>query len=127
MPKVATMQEVCLILNPIYNSEIENAIELLLRMGYLLLQHELKQLDQEQVDLLLGNKFGFDSEDGYVVMENVVETPVHILHLSRVAGDREVRELFKQSDLQTEDLYRATMIQAPFKPQHIPLLFFFMD
>ena len=53
--------------------------------------------------------------------------PVHCFHLAKVAGDREVRELFRQSDLQFEDLVCLSDWQPPFKPGQIPFLFFFMD
>lgn len=38
-----------------------------------------------------------------------------------------MRELYKQSDLQFEDLYFMTDWRPPLKPSQIPYLFFFMD
>ena len=52
---------------------------------------------------------------------------MHIFHLTKIAGDKEVRELFRQSDLQFEDLWMPTKWPAPLKPIQIPYLFFFLD
>lgn len=38
-----------------------------------------------------------------------------------------MRALFKQSDLQYEDLYSMTQFTPPLKPAQIPFMFFFMD
>ena len=38
-----------------------------------------------------------------------------------------MRERYRQSDLEFEDLYMATDFPKPLKPIHIPYLFLFMD
>ena len=48
-PSIATIQEVCLILNPIYNDKLEAAFEVLVRNNYKILQHKLVQLNEPQV------------------------------------------------------------------------------
>jgi hypothetical protein len=96
-PSLASIQEVCLILNPIYNDQIENAMEVLVRANFVILQHEYKQLSDIQADDIFGPKYGF--EEGALIIENVKTSPVHCFHLAKLAGDTEMRELFRQSDL----------------------------
>lgn len=43
-PQIGGIQEVCLILNPIYNDHIDAAMEVLIRGSYMILQHEITQL-----------------------------------------------------------------------------------
>lgn len=52
---------------------------------------------------------------------------MHCFHLAKIAGDREIRELYRQSDLQYEDLLYTSEWSPPLKPIQIPYIFFFMD
>ena len=124
-PTLGNIQEVCLILNPIYNSQIEAAIEVLVRADYKILQYDRRRLTDLQATDLIGEKFGY--EDGQPLIENLRQNEVHCFHLAKLAGDREMRELFRQSDLQYEDLVYPTNWGIPLKPVQIPYLFFFMD
>ena len=62
-----------------------------------------------------------------LIAENFKDMPVHCFHLAKIAGDREIRELYRQSDLQFEDMICFTEWNPPLKPIQIPYLFFFMD
>ena len=57
-PSIATIQEVCLILNPIYNEKLEAAFEVLIRNNFMILQHSHKELNATQVESLFGQKYG---------------------------------------------------------------------
>ena len=69
-PSLASIQEVCLILNPIYNDQIENAMEVLVRANFVILQHEYKQLSDMQADDIFGPKYGF--EEGALIIESLL-------------------------------------------------------
>lgn len=75
---------------------------------------------------LIGSKFGYDN-DGAELINIAKREVVHCFHLAKLAGDREIRELYRQSDLQYEDLIYATNWGNQFKPIQIPYLFYFMD
>ena len=47
--------------------------------------------------------------------------------MTKIAGDREVRELYRQSDLRFEDLWLETRWPLPLRPGALPFLFFFLD
>ena len=61
------------------------------------------------------------------IIDKLLVSDVHIFHLSKIAGDREMRERYRQSDLEFDDLLMATPFPKPLKPSHIPYMFFFMD
>ena len=48
-PSIASIQEVVLILNPIYNSIVDDAFELILRAGFSILMHKYTTFDEEDV------------------------------------------------------------------------------
>ena len=124
-PALGNIQEVCLILNPIYNKVIDAAIEVLVRADFKILQYQKRRLTELQATDLVGFKFSF--EDGQHLVYNLRSEEVHCFHLAKLAADREVREMFRQSDLQFEDLLMPTDFGTPLKPVDIPYLFFFMD
>ncbi len=49
MPEVAIVEEVILILNPLYGAYIESAEKLLFRMGFKTLNHKVLNLDETLV------------------------------------------------------------------------------
>ena len=61
-PALGNIQEVCLILNPIYNKVIDAAIEVLVRADFKILQYQKRRLTELQATDLVGFKFSF--EDG---------------------------------------------------------------
>ena len=61
-PSIATIQEVCLILNPIYNNMLEAAFEVLIRNNYTILQHRQVQLNEAQVLQLFDHKYGTQAD-----------------------------------------------------------------
>lgn len=125
-PAIANIQEVCLILNPIYNNRLEAAFEVLVRANFMILQHTTRELEEQYWFDLFQHKLGA-ALDLAPVLDNLRGAPVHIFHLAKIAADREIRAMYQQSDLQFEDLYCVTNWPAPFKPMQIPHLFFFMD
>jgi len=123
-PQIASIQEVCLILNPMYNENIDAAFEVLVRSNFTILQHSVQQLTELQAEKLTRPKYVDHCEP---VVDVLVSAPVNVFHLAKIAGDREMRALFHQSDLEYEDLFCPTMWPLPYKPHQIPYLFFFMD
>lgn len=96
-PQVARLEEVCLVLNPIYNQLYEAAFECLLRAGFVIVNHGFKQLDQETANNLFAGKYtcmGMGS-DGSRLLSYLASKEVHIFHLTKIAADRELRALYK--------------------------------
>jgi hypothetical protein len=52
MPEIATIEEVVVILNPIYSNYYEAAKKLLERMGFMTIQHKLVHLSVEDAEAL---------------------------------------------------------------------------
>ena len=96
-PSLGNIQEVVLLLNPIYNHMVEHAIEVLIRASFVILMHEVKELKDFQAEDLIGVKYGYP--DCHPILDNFKGEPVHCFHLAKIAGDREIRELYRQSDL----------------------------
>jgi hypothetical protein len=48
-------------------------------------------------------------------------------HLTKIAAEREVRQLFHDAQLELDDVFMAKVKSTPFKPAHLPFLFVFMD
>lgn len=115
------------LLNPLYNEIVDDCFELIIRSGFQIIKHVCLNMTQEVADDMFADKFGFDFLDGYKIMELMDKEDVHLFHLTKIAADREVRELYKESDLQFEDLIYATEWAKPLKPTQIPYLFFFLD
>ena len=124
-PSLGNIQEVILLLNPMYNAIVEHAIEVLIRASFTILAHEFKEIKDFQAEDLFAAKYGPD--DARLILENFSDQPVHCFHLAKIAGDREIRELYRQSDLQFEDMIYFKEWNPPLKPIEIPYLFFFMD
>jgi len=96
-PQVARLEEVCLVLNPIYNQLYEAAFECLLRAGFVIVNHGFKQLEQETANNLFAGKYtcmGMGS-DGSRLLSYLASKEVHIFHLTKIAADRELRALYK--------------------------------
>ena len=55
------------------------------------------------------------------------EQQTHVFHLTKIAADREIRCLFKDSSLTFEDFFELQISEPPFKPKHLPYMFMFMD
>lgn len=89
-------------------------MEVLIRASYSILGHEVKNLTEQQARDLVGYKFGL--EEAEPIVENMRLYPVHCFHLAKIAGDREMRELFRQSDRQFEDLFCISDHSPPLKP-----------
>ena len=45
-PSLASIQEICLILNPMYEEQLDSAIEVLIRANFVILQHSEKELTE---------------------------------------------------------------------------------
>lgn len=56
MPETATIEEVVLILNPLYNNHLDSAVELLLRMGFHVLEQRAAVLDSKDIGELFKDK-----------------------------------------------------------------------
>jgi hypothetical protein len=64
---------------------------------------------------------------GEKLVEFLGDTQVYMWHLGKISGDREIRQLFKDSQIEYEDLFQLKIRNTPFKPSHFPYLFLFMD
>jgi hypothetical protein len=52
---------------------------------------------------------------------------VNMWHLSKISGDREIRQNFKDAQIELDDIFRLKVKTTPFKPCHLPFIFVFMD
>jgi hypothetical protein len=52
---------------------------------------------------------------------------ITIFHVTKIAGDKEVRNTIQDSGITLDDCLHKTAGRPPYKPKHIPYLFFFMD
>ena len=56
-PSIASIQEVVMVLNPIYNSIINDAFELILRSGFNILMHQYVDIKDLDLISMFGGKF----------------------------------------------------------------------
>ena len=100
MPEVAIVEEVILILNPIYGLYKEAAEKLLVRMGFKVLANKQVTLDEEVVNSLFKESNGSQNDSiNSTGSNNVTEklskylkgSIVDVWHLTKLSGDREVR------------------------------------
>lgn len=63
-PRVAQLEELILILHPLYNDRLGAAEELLVRMQYRFVKTVAPVLNSEQVERLLEDKYGGDTPEG---------------------------------------------------------------
>ena len=95
-PQIASIQEVVFVLNPIYNEIVDDAFELILRAGFSMLMHKFVAFYEDEVHKLFGDKFNPDvNEQVRELQASLCGQHMHIFHLTKIAGDREVRELFR--------------------------------
>ena len=126
-PECAALQEVVLVLNPMYNDILDDAFELIVRQGFQILRHEQKLLSSDEVKELFQAKVNFNTSDGLRFLETMTLGGAHIFHLVKKAGDMEMRYLYRISDLQFEDLILPTSFGRPLKPIYFPNIFLFLD
>lgn len=128
-PTVAQMEDVILILNPMYNYEyVDAAFELLLRSGFSILKHQFVEADEALVEALFLEKYGTEYEECFKLYHRLLGcNGLHVFHLAKVAADRECREAFIQSSLVLSDLYTDRQLKQPLQPPDMPYLFFFLD
>lgn len=119
-----------MILNPLYPSQRIAAEELLVRMQYKFIKFKRVTLSAEEANSLLSDKYG-NTEDGKRLIGRFENREVDMYHLTKLAGEREIRALFARSDVILEDyLFRNASIteaKGAFLPSSLPFLFFYMD
>src|SRR5437016_861094 len=96
VPETATIEEVVLILNPLYNNFLESATKLLLRMGFKVMEHKFNVFRDAMVKDIFKEKIANWGGDMRLV-EMLSNTHVHCWHLSKISADREVRQTFIES------------------------------
>jgi len=131
-PRVAQLEELVLVLNPLYADHRAAAEELLVRMQYRFVNKTRQTLDHDGATGLLEDRFDPQSREGKRLIQCFTEAEeVHLYHLSKVAGDREVRAIFGQTEATVEDhLYPSGVITnagGPLLPRCMPYLFLLMD
>ena len=93
MPETATIEEIVLILNPLYNNHLESAQKLLDRMGFKTLQHKFVSISSEQAKEVFKEKINQWNGDNKL-LEMLSNTTVHCWHLTKISADREIRQTF---------------------------------
>ena len=131
-PQVAAVEEIVLVLNPLYNDRLAEAEALLVRMQYLFVQRAKRVLRADEAERLLSDKFGGDTlAEGPRLIRAFTGREVHLFHLSKIAADREARALFARSGAVLEDhVYASTVVteaSSPLLPACLPFLFLYMD
>jgi hypothetical protein len=130
-PKVSAVEEIILVLNPLYNDRVQEASALLVRMQYLFVKTARKQLERAEAEQLLGDR---DAESampqGSRLIEHFTCAEVHLFHVSKVAAAREARALFARGGVLLEEHLerRAEVADAvsPLLPDSMPHLFLLM-
>lgn len=88
-------------------------------------------MDYDQARHLLEDKFNPDDSEGKRVMKQFSGKEVHIFHLAKVAGIRELKSIFQSTEASLSDhISNSTFItdyDGSFLPSCIPYLFLFMD
>lgn len=91
-PQIANIEEIILVLNPIYNDLIADSFELLVRMGFNILKHKQIQFKNENdIIEIFGEKIDMNSSDGKIFISQMTCDECHVFHLMKTAGDKEVR------------------------------------
>ena len=57
----------------------------------------------------------------------LLDETVHLWHLTKISGDREIRAIYKEAQIDFEDYFTLKVKNGPYKPMHLPYLFIFMD
>jgi len=100
MPEVAVIEEVILVLNPIYTSKLEAADTLLQRMGFRVVNKKNLSLSAEEAKELFKEKSEAESLHvsssmsglgGEKLAAFLTDTSLWAWHLTKISGDREVR------------------------------------
>jgi hypothetical protein len=93
-PRLAQLEELVLVLNPLYAVKEVDAEELLVRMQYRFVNKTRVTLDTEKARTLLEDKFPRDSPESAQIIDAFANKEVNIYHLSKVAANKEVRAIF---------------------------------
>ncbi|CDW75782.1 UNKNOWN [Stylonychia lemnae] len=149
MPEVASIEESVLLLNPLYNTQYEHAVKLLERMNFLIIRQKFINFQAQDVEDIYRDKLSQKYKESSAKIANSINpdqkinkfyekqsdrltdllcgSQVHVFHICKIAGDREIRELFRDSQIEYDDLLKYKLKATPFKPNQFPLLFLFMD
>jgi len=93
-PRLAQLEELVLVLNPLYSEKESAAEELLVRMQYRFVNKTKIILNAEKARTLLEDKFPPDSFEGAQLIDTFSNQEVCIYHLSKVAATKEIRAIF---------------------------------
>ena len=101
-------------------------------MQYRFVSNTRRTLDQDGAEHLLEDRFDPQSPEGRRLIQNFREAEeVHLYHLSKVAGDREVRAIFGQTEATVEDHLSGSRVitnaGGSLLPRTMPYLFLLMD
>jgi hypothetical protein len=131
-PRVAAVEEIVLVLNPLYNDRLADAEALLVRMQYRFVRSVKRLLSHDDAQRLLEDKFGEEAmAEGPKLIRAFAHRDVHLFHLSKIAADREARALFAAAGPVLEDhVYPSPVVteaRGPLLPECLPFLFLYMD
>ena len=110
-------------------------------MGFKVLNRKQITLSEEEAtelfkEKMIGNtsfslgdahNISYSSTGGEKMVKFITGSSLEVWHLSKVSGEREIRELFNDAQIELDDLFMHKVRSTPFKPMHLPFLFLFMD
>lgn len=93
-PRLAQLEELVLVFNPLYAEKEIEAEELLVRMQYRFVNKTKIIMDRDTARNLLVDKYCPESAEGSQLIDNFTGQEVNFYHLSKVAANKEIRALF---------------------------------
>jgi len=130
-PSVGQLEELILVLNPMYNHLIKYVEELLVRMQYNFVNKQEVRMDVEQVTSLLQDKFPTSTRKTQRLIQMLEGQKVHFYHLTKRVAMQEIQALFDLSDASFADHLSPSPLvvsqKGAFLAEHIPYLFLLMD
>ena len=70
---------------------------------------------------------GGDTLSGERLAKLLENSEVDIFHLAKISGERELGQLYRDAQVEMEDVLQLRVRSTPFRPSQLPLLFLFMD
>ena len=87
----------------------------------------MKSINRENALTLFEDKVGYGPQ-GDKFIDHFTGQTVYFFHLTKIAGDKEMRALYNESSLVFEDFFKYQINKrAPIKMEQIPLMFVFVD
>ena len=129
-PSLSQLEELILLLNPLYNHLVAEVEEILVRMQFCFVNKKVIQLNTEQARNLLSDKFPTGKKMDRLV--SILESgDTYVYHLTKHVALKELQALYDLSDVTFEDHLlphpKVVSEKGSFMAEHIPYLFLMMD